>query len=81
MAKFRLLVLDARDWLAEDRSRLYDLAAALGGLLVVIGLAWVWPPLGFISLGLGLVAVGMLCAKAWAFRRRREEEDKSGWGE
>ena len=43
----------------------WDWCAVAGGACLVGGLAWIYPPLGPISLGLGLLTLSILGARRW----------------
>ena len=73
--KLHLLYQDLRDWLEGDVTRTYDLTALAGLVLVALGVWLIFPSLAVILVGCTLVAVGLLGAKAWAARKRRQPRD------
>ena len=56
-------------------TRLWDALALAGGVLLTIGLGLAWFPLALIVPGVGLAALGVYGARAYARPRRTEEDD------
>lgn len=52
------------------RSLLWDILILAGAVVVVIGMASIYPPLGWLSGGAGLVGLGLWGARSEAFERR-----------